>query len=229
MNNQTKRTLLSLSGLGLFLLLAFGSEYSTNKNSSSNSNNNNSSAKESPVTAKDATTYTNSKSGMSGKLDENYVDFSFDYPNKWKRDPGAGGDSPNFVKVENETPDGITIENFAVGYCSGPLSLMPGLAAKLSEQFESSGNFPEYKKVSEGATKIGSLDAYEFRFTGHSSKTAKELDIYGRAVLLPSTSSRKGAVLIMLGSSASPILHSVDDVGEKGELPVILNSFKFGS
>jgi hypothetical protein len=227
MSNQTKRTLLSLIGLGVFLLLAFGSEYSTNKNSSTSNNNN--SAKEVQVSSKNGTTFTNTKYGLSGKLEENYVDFSFTYPSSWKRDPDAGGESPNFVKVENATQDGITIENFAVGYCSGPLSLMPGLAAKLSEQFENGGNFPEYKKVSEGATKVAGLDAYEFRFTGHSSKTAKELDIWGRAVLLPSTSSRKGAVLIMLGSSAGPILHSVDDVGEKGELPTILNSFKFGS
>jgi hypothetical protein len=225
MSNQTKRTVLSLTGLGVFLLLAFGSEYSTNKNNS-NSNSNRADVR---ITSKDVTTYTNSKSGLTGKLEENYVDFSFDYPSKWKRDPNAGGDSPNFVKVENETPDAVTIENFAVGYCSGPLSLMPQLATQLSDQFASGGSFPEYKKVSEGATKVAGIDAYEFRFTGHSDKNGKDLDIYGRAVLMPSASGRKGVVLIMLGTSAGPILHSVDDVGEKGELPTILNSFKFGS
>src|SRR6202022_3086888 len=118
-----------------FLVLAFGSEYSTNKNSS---NSNSSAGTNARVTSKDATTYTNSKAGFNGKLAENYVDFSFDYPNSWKRDPSAGkGDSPNFVKVENESSDSITIENFAVGYCSGPLSLMPQLANQLSDQFES--------------------------------------------------------------------------------------------
>lgn len=222
MSNQTKRTLLSLTGLAVFVFLAFGSEYSTNKNSS---NNNGSGGSEVSVTSKDVTTYTNSKSNFTGKLEENYVDFSFDYPSKWKRDPKAGGNSPNFVKVENATSGGNTIENFAVGYCSGPLSLMPDLATKLSDQFESGGGFPEYKKISEGPTKVGGLDAYEFRFSGHKADT----DLWGRAILLPSASGRKGAVLIMLGSSTSPILRSADDVGEKGELPIILNSFKFGS
>jgi hypothetical protein len=225
MGDQTKRTLVSLVGLGVFLLLAFGSEYSTNKNTS---NSNSSSGTPVRTTNKDATTYTNTKSGFSGKLEENYVDFSFDYPSSWKRDAAAGkGDSPNFVKVENQTSDEITLENFAVGYCTGPLSLMPKLAEQLSAQFESGGSFPEYKKVSEGATKVAGLDAYEFRFSGHS-KRAKELDIWGRAVLLPSAADRKGVVLIMLATSASPDVHSIDDVGEKGELPLILNSFKFG-
>ena len=218
MSNQTKRTLLSLTGLGVFLLLAFGSEYSTNKNSSNGN-------RADVTVSKETTTYTNTKAGLSGKLAENYVEFSFDYPSKWKRDPEAGGDSPNFVKVENMTTSGNTIENFAVGYCSGPLSLMPELATKLSDQFENGGGFPEYKKVSEGPTKVAGLDAYEFRFSGHKAST----DLWGRAILLPSAAGRKGVVLIMLGSSAGPILHGVEDIGEKGELPVILNSFRFGS
>lgn len=224
MSSQTKRTLLSLTGLGIFLLLAFGSEYSTNKNSSTNNRSVNIDVN------KNTTTYVNSKSSFTGTLEENYVDFSFEYPKSWKRDPDAGkGASPNFVQVGNETPGHVTIENFAVGYCSGPLSAMPQLATKLNDQFANTASFPEYKKVSEGATTVAGIDGYEFHFTGHGSSAGKDLDFWGRVVLLPSTTSRKGAVLIMLTSSAGPILHGVDDVGEKGELPIILNSFKFGS
>ncbi|MBC8029178.1 MAG: hypothetical protein H7Z16_03625 [Pyrinomonadaceae bacterium] len=219
MRNQIPRTLLSLTGLGIFLLLAYGSEYSTNKNGS-NSN------RSVGIDAR-ATSYVNSKSGFTGKLEENYVDFSFDYPSSWKRDSEAGqGSSPNFVKVETLTSDQITIENFAVGYCNGPLSLMPSLAGQLSEQF--SGGFPEYEKVSEGEVRVAGLDGYEFRFTSHSNKT-KDLDFYGRVVLFPSAAGRKGAVLIMLATSESPDVRSVDDVGEKGGLSVILKSFKLGS
>jgi hypothetical protein len=199
--------------------LAYGSEYSTNKNGS-NSNR-------SVGTDARAASYVNSKSRFTGKLEENYVDFSFDYPSSWKRDDEAGrGSSPNFVKVEALTSDQITIENFAVGYCNGPLSLMPTLAGQLSEQF--SGGFPEYKKVSEGEVRVAGLDGYEFRFTSHSSKT-KDLDFYGRVVLFPSAAGRKGAVLILLATSESPDVRNVDDVGEKGGLAVILNSFKLGS
>ena len=225
MNQQLKRTLLSLAGLAVFLLLAFGSEYSTNTNTSSS----NRPSRSSRSTNRDTTTYTNSKSDFSGKLEENYVDFSFDYPNAWKRDPEAGkGTSPNFVKVEKTTSDKITLENFAVGYFSGQKALMPQLAAQLSEQF--SGGFPEYKKVSEGETRVGSYDGYEFRFTSRAKDTPKgDLDIWGRVVLIPGESGGKGAAMVMLVTSASQDVHSLEDVGEKGELPIILNSFKLGS
>lgn len=224
MRNQMPRTLLSLTGLGVFLLLAYGSEYSTNRNGS---NKNGSNRNGSVSTDARTTTYVNSKSSFTGKLEENYVDFSFDYPSSWKRDYKAGqGGSPNFVKVEALSPDNITTENFAVGTCNAPLILLPDLASQLSEQF--SGGFPEYKKVSEGQVRVAGLAGYEFRFTSHSTQT-QDLDFYGRIVLLPSAAGRKGAILVMLATSKSSDVRSVDDVGEKGELPVILNSFKFGS
>lgn len=224
MNEQLRRTLLSLAGLAVFLVLAFGSEYSTNKNSS---NVKTIGTNTSVSTNSDNKSYTNNKSSFTGKLAENYVDFSFEYPSSWKRDPKAGvGDSPNFVKVENETSDSITLENFAVGYCTGQMALMPQLAAQLSEQFSKS--FPEYEKVSEGETHVGSYDGYEFRFTSQSTTASKKpIEIWGRVILLPGDTGRKGAAMVLLATSESKDVHSVEDVGEKGELPGILSSFKF--
>lgn len=225
MTSQLKRNLISIIALGIFALLAAGSLPSTNKNSNTNSNVNSA-----PVAshASNTTTYRNSSETFTGTLQENYVDFTFDYPNSWTRDDKAGkGTSPNFVKVEKLSDDKVTIENFAVGYFTGQKELMGKLAAQLNEQL--SGGFPDYKKVSEGNTRVGPYDGYEFRFTSHSSKTARgELDIWGRAVLLPGDTGRKGAVLLMLVTSASDDVHGVEEVGDKGELPVILNSFRFG-
>ncbi|HVS80189.1 MAG TPA: hypothetical protein VHE60_00475, partial [Pyrinomonadaceae bacterium] len=87
-----------------------------------------------------------------------------------------------------------------------------------------------YKKVSEGEIRIGSYDGYEFRFTSHTKAAAEgheDIDFWGRVVLLPGTGARKGATLVMIASSASQDVHGVEDVGEKGELPIILNSFRF--
>src|SRR6266404_4201442 len=151
MNEQLKRTLLSLAGLSVFLLLAFGSDLTSNTN---NSNSRTIGSNARVTTSGNTGTYVNSKANFTGKLAENYVDFSFSYPSSWKRDPKAGkGDSPNFIKFEKDTADEITLENFAVGYFSGQKELMPQLAGQLSQQF--SGSFPEYKKVSEGETHVG--------------------------------------------------------------------------
>src|SRR6266496_4287257 len=207
MKLQLKKNLLSLAGLGAFVFLALGSFPSTNKNQSANNSG-------TPTHSAATATYANSSERFSGKLSDTYVDFSFDYPRTWKRDPDAGkGDSPNFVKVEQLNDDKITLENFAVGYFTGQRQFMAKLADQLSDQF--AGGFPEYQKVSQGETKVGRYDGYEFRFTSHVTDTPKgDLDLWGRVVLLPGTGNRKGAALVMIASSASDEVRSVNDVGE---------------
>ncbi|HVS80399.1 MAG TPA: hypothetical protein VHE60_01535 [Pyrinomonadaceae bacterium] len=215
MNQQLKRTLLSLAGLGVFLLLALGSLPASNENNS----NQNSNRRSNPNTI----TYHNSSEQFTGQLADNYVDFSFDYPNSWKRDPEAGTSSdPSFVKVEKTASNGF--ENFAVAPCWALRDELPQLAGRTSDQF--SGGFPEYKKVSEGEIRIGSYDGYEFRFTSRIKPGQGR--VWGRVVLLPGTGARKGATLILLAMSASSDVHGPEDVGEKGELPGILDSFRFG-
>jgi hypothetical protein len=231
MTPQPKRNLVSLISLAVVLFLSTGCLHSSSSNNSNNSKSGPAATATQPSAATQrpagATQYSNSSVKFGGHLQENYVDFSFDYPSGWKRDPDAGkGNSPNFVKVENATGDQITLENFAVGYFSGQRELMPELANQMSQQF--ARNFPGYKKVSEGETKIGSYDGYEFRFTAHVKDTPKgDLDLWGRTVLLPGSEERKGAVLTMFATSASDKIHDVNEVGEKGELPIILSSFRF--
>jgi len=183
----------------------------------------------------DAVEFVNSKQKLDGKLAEHYVDFSFYYPNRWLKDPSAGvPGAANFAKVERRLPPDFTQENFAVGWYSSAgsaeadRSVFPTLAAKLSAQFEKS--FPGYTKVSESETKVGVYDGYEFRFEGMSRNTSKgDLKLWGRLIFLPPVNGGKnGITLLMLATSLAPELKSVDDVGVKGELPMMLASFRFG-
>jgi len=213
--------LFSFAGVGAFLFLALAT-------APSNKNDNNSNNSNRPSPPANTTTFTNNKADLTGDLERNYVDFSVSYPNSWKLDASAGrGSSPNFMKVQNLTADNVTIEQFAVGYFSGQRELMPLLAQRLNDQF--SNQFPNYRKVSEGTTHIGSYDGYEFRFSGRTKTTAgASLDVYGRTVLIPGDNGRKGVTLLMMATSESHDVHGPEEVGEKGELPIILNSFKFG-
>ena len=176
--------------------------------------------------------FVNSKTNLDGKLLENYVDFSFYYPNTWERDPKAGvAGASNFAKVERRLPPDFTQENFAVGWYSATgtsTELFKNLAENLSKQL--STGFPEYRKVSEGPTRVGVYDGYEFRFESMSRDTAKgDVEIWGRVVFLPPPSGGStGVTLLMLATSLAPELQSVDDVGVKGELPMVLESFRFG-
>ena len=183
----------------------------------------------------DAVEFVNSKTNLDGKLAEHYVDFSFYYPDRWAMDPTAGvRGASNFAKVERRLPPDFTQENFAVGWYSSAgsaeadRSVFPTLAEKLSKQFEKS--FPEYAKVSEGETRAGVYDGYEFRFEAMSRNTPKgDLKLWGRLIFIPPVDGGKnGVTLLMLATSLAPELKTVNDVGRKGELPMMLESFRFG-
>ena len=183
----------------------------------------------------DAVQFVNSSDKLDGKLAEHYVDFSFYYPERWQKDPKAGVQgATNFVKVERSLPPNFTQENFAVGsYVSagspqGDGAAFHGVVENLSAQFEK--NFPGYRKISEGETKVGVYDGYEFRFEAFSKNSIKgDINIWGRAILLPPVDgTRNGVMLLMLATSLAPELRSINDVGAKGELPMILESFRFG-
>ncbi|HJR07435.1 MAG TPA: hypothetical protein VJ842_09275 [Pyrinomonadaceae bacterium] len=183
-----------------------------------------------PRQAANTKQYVNSREGRTGKLADNFVDFSFYYPDNWEIDDDP---APNFVRVERKLVDddggNFTQENFAVGWVSATgtvidKQLMPKLAAQFNTQF--AAQFPNYKKVSEGETKIGPYDGYEFRFTANKNN----VDFWGRVAMLPPPAGQtKGVALVMIASDRAPELSGVEDVGEKGELPVILDSFRFGS
>ena len=187
------------------------------------------------VAPPDTTRFTNSQANLEGKLAEHYLDFSFYYPNDWVADPKAGGASGNFAKFERRLPPDFTQENVAVRYYESKGTYDADLPdfPRLVEEFSASLKkvLPGYRQVSEGPTKINSLDAYEFRYVGLSKGTERgDLQLWGRVVFVPTgkAGDANGAVLTMFTTSLAPELSSVEDVGSRGEMPVILDSFRFG-
>jgi len=180
--------------------------------------------------------FTNSGANLDGKLAEHYFDFSFYYPNTWQTDPKAGvPGASNFAKVERRIPPDFTQENFAVGWYTSEgtaetdQDVFPELVGFLGGSLAKS--FPGYRKISEGPTRVNSLDGYEFRFESESKNTDKgDIKVWGRVVFLPPgiEGQENGATLVMLTTSLAPELSGVEDVGEKGQMPVILESFRFG-
>ena len=181
------------------------------------------------------TKFTNSSANLDGALAQHYLDFSFYYPDNWELDPKAGiAGSGNFAKVERRLPPDFTQENVAFRWypSKGTYTAdLPDFPAQVEEVNASLAKLlKEYRKVSEGPTKINSLDAYEFRWVAESKGTVKgDLKLWGRVVFVPTgvEGDKTGAVLTMFTTSLAPELSSEEDVGEKGETPVILESFRF--
>ncbi|HSE17022.1 MAG TPA: hypothetical protein VLB46_08210 [Pyrinomonadaceae bacterium] len=180
--------------------------------------------------------FENAKENLDGKLAEHYFDFSFYYPEGWKRDPKSGvAGAANFVLVDRSLPPDFTQENFAVSWYTstgtfvGDLPNFPKLVEEKSTLLAK--RIPEYRKVSEGVTKVNSMQAYEFRWEGLSKGTERgDLKLWGRVVFLPTGTEGEttGATLTMLTTSLAGELSSVEDVGVQGQMPVILDSFRFG-
>ena len=213
----------------------------TNTNTNSTAENTNTVADSSPspadsfVAPPGTVQFVNSNDSLDGKLAEHYIDFSFYYPENWEKDETAGvPGAVNFARVERRLPPDFTQESFAVGWYNSSGTFVADLSAfpKRVEQFSAAlaKIYPEYEKVSEGPTKVNSMDAYEFRWTGLSRGTEKgDLQLWGRVIFLPTGNEgdTTGATLTMFMTSLATELSSVDDVGVKGETPVILDSFRF--
>lgn len=169
-------------------------------------------------------TFVNDRSRLSGGKAEHFVDFSFDYPATWVQLEDGTGEHQNFVKVEHQTEDEFTIENFAVGWFA---DMTPEMAASQIEARMAAG-FPEYRKVSDEMTLVAGQMARGFRFSARLAETPRgPMDIWGRMLFVPVTET-SGVVLTMLVSGLSQDVRGASDVGEEGELPVVMESFRFG-
>ena len=177
--------------------------------------------------------FTSAKDGLPAALADHYFDFSFYYPNSWQRVQRPS--TQNFVQVERKLPPDLTQENFVVGWYTSTGTFVGDLPSyqKRVEEFSATlaKAFPEYRKVSEGPTKVNSMDGYEFRWEGLSKMPDRgDVHLWGRVIFVPTgkEGDTTGATLSMFTTSLAPELSSVEDVGTKGEAPVILDSFRFG-
>ncbi|HKZ03235.1 MAG TPA: hypothetical protein VJ180_13405, partial [Pyrinomonadaceae bacterium] len=187
----------------------------------------------------DARRFSNSKDNLDGKLAEQYVDFNFYYPGSWQTDSQAGiRGASNFARVfktaKDETGE-YTPESVAVswytsnGTYESDVSVFPSRVRALSAQLGKS--LPNYRKLSEGATQVNSLKAYEFHFAGVSNESDQgELPYWGRVIFIPPgvEGQKTGISIIMLATSKAEGINNEEDVGVKGEMPIILESFRFG-
>ena len=191
-----------------------------------------------PPPPPNSTEFTNSSANLDGKLAENYSDFSFYYPNTWEKDPKTGvAGASNFIRVERRLPPDFTQENFAVSWYESrgtfeadEAEVFPKLLESLKSRYAKS--FPEFEVLSEGETTVNGIKGYEFRFQSISRETEKgDITLWGRVIFLPPgvEGKKNGVQLLMLTTSLAPELASADDVGSRGELPMILNSFRMGS
>lgn len=205
---------------------------STNNTNDQTSNTNSETIEKTAVKPPpDFVLFQNKKEGLTGKLSENHTYFSIYYPPNWKK--YSSGTGNNFLDIANKDAGGLPIEQLLISWykSKGSFDLdrpdFPKAAKDQSAIFAK--EIPNYRLVSEQEFKLNGRDAYEFRFEGSTKDASnKEIKIYGRTVFVPSGENGKqsGLKLTMLATSLSPEINSAADVGEKGDLKQILETFQ---
>lgn len=180
--------------------------------------------------------FENSATNLSGVLAEHYVDFSLYYPQSWKIDPSAGvPGATNFFEVARKLNADSLQESFnaswyeSSGTMEKDMENFPSIVDNFSSRLAKT--LPNYQKVSDGPTEVNALRAYEFRFQGHATGTAQgDFDYWGRVIFIPpgTDGAKNGVRILLLTYSFAPEITGVDDVGVKGELPMLLRTFRIG-
>jgi hypothetical protein len=162
-----------------------------------------------------------------------YVDFSFDYPARWSVTPQPlDGTAQNYVRVAAPMVNGYEPYAFLVGYASGTGNAGSDRASLPTATLDLAGRFgaglQEYRIVSSGPGRIAGYDSYGWRFTASGPGVQGEgrVQIYGRGDLILPPGASRGVVLVTLATSRAGDVHGAAEVGERGALKAILDSFR---
>ncbi len=180
-------------------------------------------------------TFVNTVDALPEDMKPKFVDFTFNYPEKFATIPG---DDTNFIKVEESLTDPVqgsfTLENFAVGNMIANPEPFPGmdqemiypmLLEQLGAQFGQ--NFPNYQKIGEAPEEVAGLRGRALLFQAEFKGTDKgDIKFFGKTLLVRRPGKERGVVIIMLATSLDPDVKSAADVGVKGDLGAILKSFR---
>jgi hypothetical protein len=178
--------------------------------------------------------FVNRKEGLESFLAKNYFDAIFAYPKNWTMEQDVRGQGRGFIRVTRQTTtEQPHAENFQVGVwqrnpSASDAETIKSLAQRIGSAMGSTmNNFREFPLTS---TQAGMYQATEWRFEGLTKED--NVPLWGRVLFLPPQDrSQPGAPLLTLicGGTTSPEVRSSAEVGVKGEMPLMLNTFRWGA
>ncbi|HRH43223.1 MAG TPA: serine/threonine-protein kinase [Pyrinomonadaceae bacterium] len=174
--------------------------------------------------------FENSKLDLKGDLAKNYRGFLLYYPNEWAKNTT----DTNFIDVSHKAESGTPIEQFLVTYYESKGTFNAD-ADKFPKLVEDSNKklaklIANYRFISEGEKTINNgWRAYEMKFQGEGeTQKGEKITMWGRRLFIPAARPgvKSGFVITMVATSLSPVVKSADDVGIKGDLGSILETFE---
>jgi serine/threonine protein kinase len=174
--------------------------------------------------------FQNTRENLKGDLATYYRGFSFYYPKDWVKTASQ----KNFVDVVRKTEDGIPIEQMLVSFYKSKGTFkadrddFPALVKETNKRLAE--QLPNYRFVSEGEKTInGGWKVYEMKFEGTlPTKNGESVKLFGKRLFMPAMRQgiKSGFVITMLATPLSPNVQTIEDLGEKGELRTIMETFE---
>jgi hypothetical protein len=156
------------------------------------------------------------------------------------KDPKAGvAGSSSYAKVDSQSKEeaGDYLQERVLftwypskGSFAADTDVFPARAKIITDQLAKS--LPNFEEVSRGETTVNAYKGYEVRFKGVFKNTGKgDLPYWGRVIFLPpgSDTAKGGVAIVMLATSLAQDVTGASDVGDKGGMALILDSFRFAT
>lgn len=168
--------------------------------------------------------YSSSLKGLNAELAKDYAPFTFNYPASWQiMENGSEPDDQYYVRLLRSR-DGKLAEAFLVGsMLNRPEAVQdPAMLRPLVD--EMGKQLPAFQLVKMGPHTVGGRPGLQFTF---NTVTEDDREMWGRAILLPGDDGR-GLWLVLTATALSDSVQGPAHVGERGDLGVVLRSFRMG-
>jgi serine/threonine protein kinase len=176
--------------------------------------------------------FQNNRENLSENLAKNFLGFEIFYPQDWTKN----STDTNFLDISKRDSNDFPIEQMIVTrYESrGTMTLdkpnFPKIVEKSNQDLKKSLG-ESFKVISEGDALIqnGRWKVYEVKFQSSSvNEKGEKVTVWGKRLWLPVQRAgvQNGFVITLLATSLSETVKSADDVGTRGELANVLETFE---
>ncbi|MCB1024651.1 MAG: serine/threonine protein kinase, partial [Acidobacteria bacterium] len=173
--------------------------------------------------------FENTKQNLDPGLIKNFRGFSLFYPKTWEKN-----ESPTtFLDISKKAKRDVPKEQMLIthydskGTYKADKENFASLVEKSNQDLEKL--LSDYTVVSQGKITINNgWQAFEVKFKANGEQAGKKFEVWGRRIWIPAARPgvKDGFVITMLATSLSEKVESLDDVGVKGDLGDILETFE---
>jgi len=173
--------------------------------------------------------FVSKRDAIPASLKDHFIPFAFHYPDAFTAVP----DESAYIKIEKR--EGTTsVAGFAVTHISIPspkaegATFYPAMMKEMSQRL--GAKVSGYEELSQSSASFKSphpyYDGWDMHWLSHDDAAPGNVDFYGRVLFLRESKGSPGVMITMIARASDPAITGAMDVGERGDLALILQSFR---